>query len=71
MIDKYTLKGIVKLVKLTVLAVAVSGFVGLCFTYPALTLIPLFISMGMLGKTIVQDEAEKARKLDELSAKNG
>jgi uncharacterized membrane protein len=71
MIDKYTLKGIFKLIKITAVAVAVSGFFGLCFIYPNLCIIPLLIAMFMLGKTIVEEEADKQRVLDQLKEKNG
>ena len=69
MIDKYTLKGILKLAKITLLALTVSAFVGLCFDYPLLTLIPMAVGMFMLGRQIIIDEAENARTLDGLNAK--
>jgi len=69
MIDKYTLQGVIKLTKLTLLALAVSVFVGFCVNYPMLTLIPLAAGMFMLGRQIIIDEAEKARTLDSVNAK--
>ena len=69
--DKYTLLGIMKLVKLTLLSIVVSGYVALCFHFPELTLIPLLVMMGMLGRTIILDEAEKQRTLDQLNQRQG
>jgi len=67
MIDKYTLQGFAKLGKITLLALATSAFVSLCFEYPLLSLIPLTVAMIMLGRQIVKDEADKARTLAGLN----
>jgi len=69
MIDKYTVKGILKLAKITGLALTVSLSVGLCLEYPLLTLIPLTVGLVMLGRQIIIDEAERARTLDSLTEK--